>query len=56
MGLVASQHVGSSKTRDQTQALAGRFLTTVAEAEASILRPPNVKSRLNEKDRDAGKD
>ena len=56
MSLAASQHVRSSKTRDQIQALAGRCLTTVAEAEASILRPPDVKSRLNEKDCDAGKD
>ena len=29
---------------------------TVAEAEASVLWPPDVKSRLLEKDPDAGKD
>jgi len=56
MSLAASQHVRSSKTRDQIQALAGRCLTTFAEAEASILWPPDVKSQLNEKDHGAGKD
>ena len=29
---------------------------TVAEAEASVLWPPDTKSRLLEKDHDAGKD
>ena len=51
--LVDYKEIKPVNPKDQSWIFIGR---TDAEAEAPILRPPDVKSRLNGKDPDAGKD